>query len=172
MKFPQAVSERKSGDSLVTEAVGSVQLDRLLDAEGDPRKLSRTLIGMNDRVKTKGFAYMRMSELESVCPRECVIHNRNNHRVTDVANFASVVQMDQGSAMHWWVQNSETYFGNRRIGFWKCYACGDKYFGAPPTGPCMNCGAHQSAIFYEEYWFRLDTPALVTGKLDLILRVS
>lgn len=144
----------------------------MLDNIDDPVAVTNNLMNAQPRVKYKGYNYMRMSEIDRACPREWVIGYRKTQKVKDVARFANLVVMDLGSALHWWLQNTPTYFGDKRIGYWKCIACGNTRFGAPPTTACEVCGAKPSAFFYDEYMFRLKEPFRVVGKLDMILAIG
>jgi hypothetical protein len=118
---------------------------------------------------------LRMSEIDSACIREWIIGNRLDGTAKKVFYFPTCIQLDLGSALHYHLQNSESYFGDSLYGFWYCLACGRRRrFGIRPTENCEYCGAKPKATVYDEYMFRLsgDAPVYVVGKIDLILKVD
>jgi CRISPR/Cas system-associated exonuclease Cas4 (RecB family) len=75
-----------------------------------------------------------------------------------------------GSALHFWCQNTDSIFGNNRIGWWKCLACGEvRYFGTPPVSQC-SCGASEKASIYYEHGLSIEK-YYVGGHPDLFIFV-
>lgn len=120
---------------------------------------------------------MRISELGTFCPREYAIGFLTDTTKEDFTNFPLQQQFDLGSALHWWIQNKSKAFKDIIVGNWKCIACnklisdsnGNPYFGPKPKENCNHCGAKPTAIEYNEFYFRIDEPYRVTGKIDLVL---
>lgn len=145
----------------------------VLDKVRDPVALTHSILNTGTEVRKRKYLYLRLSEIDGACAREWVIgQHRDTIRLDRVA-FANVCAMELGSALHWWLQNNKTFFGDRLVGYWKCSACGSRRrFGVKPVDPCEFCGASHNATFYSEYMFRLDRPYRVVGKTDGILGVG
>lgn len=145
----------------------------VIDKIRNPDQLTNHLMNTDGRRKERKYKYLRISQIDGACPREWVIGNLLNLKSIDIARFTNVWQMDMGSALHWYVQNSERYFGMTIVGYWKCLACGRRRrFGVRPKEKCEYCGALPEATVYDEYMFRLTDPYRIVGKIDLILRVA
>jgi len=116
---------------------------------------------------------MRVSALAEGCVRERVLGYL--HKIRPKAHGKSLaVTFDIGNAFHWWLQNDpgNSYFGDRRIGFWRCMACGRKKFGPPPKKGCQKCGARRRALHYHENQLRVSEPYMAQGHVDMYLDVD
>lgn len=112
----------------------------------------------------------RASSVYKECVRLNVIGTKLSRRKTDWVSVQSKVTFGLGNALHSYVQNSPEVFGDRRLGFWKCLACGKiRYFGKPPRAQCDKCGARVEATIYEEYTLQVESPVIVSGHPDLFL---
>lgn len=145
-----------------------------LDSIKEPEKIPyHFLEASKGRKMTRKYKSIRLSEIDGCCPREYNLGNLLNLQYVDYARFSNLWQMDMGSAMHWHVQNSPSYFGKKLVGWWRCRACGfTRRFGVRPEEPCEQCLAHPRVTEYKEYMFRISNPVRVVGKVDLILRVA
>lgn len=116
--------------------------------------------------------YMRASTIAVACPREEYLGYKYNLVRRDMAasDPSLRVVFDIGTAVHKFIQNNRSYFGDSRIGWWKCLACGSKVFGRMiDSMSCERCGAGISAIEYHEHSFRLDSPVRVSGHVDMLV---
>lgn len=115
----------------------------------------------------------RSSGIYKACARKHVFGTK--HELTEVVyrDASSIATMDLlGTAVHDYIQNDPQYFGDKRIGWWTCLACGAKLrFGPPIKGKCTGCGASNKAIKYEEHDFLLDDPG-VSGHPDMFLAIE
>ena len=157
----------------VSEGLKSLTSLDALDSVKDPKHLTSGIIDTKSQVRKKGYVSMRLSEVDRSCAREWVIGNLKGSHCYDRVTFPQICVMDLGSALHHWLQNSNVYFGKNLVGYWKCYACGNKRrFGVKPTKPCEFCSSSPRATFYSEYMFRLTSPFRVVGKIDAIIKVG
>lgn len=167
MKFLRTVSEEKEAPKTETSC----------DKIEDPKILSNHLLNTKASYKRKKYSHIRISEISSFCPREYSIGYLTDTTKEDFVNFPLQQQFDLGSAIHWWIQNKSRAFKDVLVGNYKCLACGklikdsegNNYFGPRPKENCNNCGAKPAAIEYNEFYFRIDDPYRVTGKIDLVL---
>jgi hypothetical protein len=148
--------------------------DSVIDSITDPTKLPHHLLdNYGGRRSERRYKNLRLSEIDSACPREWVLGNLLDLYYYQNVPIANLWQMNMGSILHWYIQNDPAFFGDRLVGWWKCRACGFlRRFGNRPKEPCEKCHAHPRVTEYEEYMFRLTTPYRVVGKIDLILRVA
>lgn len=146
------------------------------DGVEDPKILSHQLLNTKKSFRLKKYTHIRISEIGTFCPREYTCFYLNDAAQKSFVDFPLQQQFDLGSAIHWWMQNKSKTF--QIYGFWRCLSCsqtrlnkyGTKYFGTKPNTPCLNCGAHQDATEYEEFYFRMDDPYRVVGKIDGIIK--
>jgi hypothetical protein len=145
------------------------------DKVEDPKILSHQLLNTKKSFRYKAYTHVRISEISKFCPREYAIGYQTDSKQTSFVEFPMQQQFDLGSAIHWWLQNKSKVFDI--YGWWKCKSCqttrlnkyGTKYFGPKPKTPCLNCNAHHEATEYEEFYFRVDSPYRVVGKIDGII---
>ena len=145
------------------------------DKVEDPKILSNQLLNTKKSFRLKKYNHIRISEIDSFCPREYAIGFQTQAAQKSFVDFPLQQQFDLGSAIHWWMQNKSKTF--RVWGFWKCLACGKprltkygtKFFGTKPQTPCLNCGASHHATEYDEFYFRLDKPYRIVGKIDGVI---
>lgn len=174
MKFlERTINEAENIPAEVVEGITTNELEAF-DSIDSPDKIPYHLLeASNGRSVTRKYKSIRLSEVDGCCPREYILGNLLNLQYVDYARFSNLWQMDMGSAMHWHVQNSPTYFGDKLVGWWRCRACGfTRRFGIRPKEPCEQCRAHPRVTEYKEYMFRISDPFAVVGKVDLILRVA
>jgi hypothetical protein len=147
--------------------------DKVIDGI-EPSKLQYHLSDVfNQEPRKVKYRSLRLSEIDSACPREWVLGRLLDLFYYQKIPIANRWQMDLGTLVHWHVQNNPKYFGDRLVGWWKCMACGyRRRFGVRPQEPCEMCKAHPRVTEYDEYMFRLREPYRVVGKVDLILRVA
>jgi len=174
MRFLENVIDQ--AEDVPREEVEGTSINDLevLDSVKSLDKIPYHLLGASHgRRVTRKYQSVRLSEVDGCCPREYVLGNLLNLQYVDHTRFSNLWQMDMGSAMHWHVQNSPSYFGDKIVGWWQCKACGrTRRFGVRPKEACEQCGAHPRVTEYKEYMFRLSDPYHVVGKIDLILRVA
>lgn len=117
----------------------------------------------------------RASSLYDACLRMHVIackSNQHYHSVEDTSPNTAIT-FGFGNAVHYMIQNTPNFFGDRRVGLWKCSACQNVlYFGRPPKNKCNKCGAHPNAIMYHEFGFQPRNPLYCTGHTDMFLHVD
>lgn len=157
------------------EVISSIPDHRtIVDGINDPRQLPKHLLNnTGGRSKERRYRSLRLSEIDKACPREWVLGHCLQLYYLDTAPFANVWQMNMGTVLHHHVQNDPKYFGDRLVGWWQCKACGHiRRFGVRPEEPCEKCYAHPRVTEYHEYYFRINKPYRVVGKIDLILRVA
>jgi hypothetical protein len=146
------------------------------DGVEDPRLLTGQLLNTKKSFRYKKYTHVRMSEIDVFCAREYALGYQTQAAQKSFVDFPLQQQFDLGSAIHYWMQNRSKTF--TIYGFWRCTGCqqtrltkyGTKYFGTKPTGPCLNCGAHKDATEYEEFYFRLDEPYRIVGKIDGVIK--
>jgi len=120
---------------------------------------------------SRDIFYPRASNLYKECMRMTVLGYMGKKRVTNYVSMKQRITYGKGNAYHWWAQNTPDLFGDNRIGYWKCYACGKlRYFGKPPKKPCHYCGASNEATFYHEHIMVSSGEYLLTGHPDLFLQ--
>jgi hypothetical protein len=127
--------------------------------------------------KTKGqpILFPRASSLFNACLRMHAIacKSKKTYYRTDYQSPDSLMIFDIGSAVHYLIQNTPAFFGDRRIGRWVCSACGEfLYFGLPPKNNCPKCGALPAAILYQEHGFKPIVPFYCSGHVDLFLNIQ
>ena len=131
---------------------------------------SSNILSINTVRNVQKLHYPRASSLYSACIRQLVIGTAKKLEKTEVVGFSRQLTFDIGSAVHSWIQNSDSYFGIQRRGVWECTACGkERIFGKPPTLPCKRCGADVAASRYKEVELLMHTPYCVTGHPDLFI---
>ena len=146
------------------------------DKVEDPKILSGQLLNTKKSFRFKKYTHIRISEIDSFCPREYTLGFRTNAAQKSFVDFPLQQQFDLGSAIHYWLQNRSKVF--EIYGNWVCLACsktrltkyGTKYFGTKPQTKCLNCGASHKATEYEEFYFRMDTPYRIVGKIDGVIK--
>lgn len=144
-----------------------------IDRIDDPLLLGHALSELKTGVEEyKYTSFCRVSGLATLCPRQQILGLRFNILKKEWISIGTKMIYDKGNAYHRWVQNDPLYFGERRIGWWKCLACGNKRFGKPPKVKCKVCGALPDASLYEEHEMQLEHPLRVSGHPDMLLEVG
>jgi hypothetical protein len=144
-----------------------------LDNISDPVALTQGVLNTKARIRVKAYKSIRVSELDSMCTRDWIIGNVENREDKSFIPFGTICTFDLGSAMHHWIQNKSSYFGNNLLGYWVCRACSNRRrFGVRPDKSCEFCGASHNATEYMEYAFRLQHPHYVSARVDAIIKVE
>lgn len=144
-----------------------------IDAVTDPQLLAHAILNLGvERTEVQYPAYLRVSMLHDVCVKERVLGYRSNAMFKKVVNTSLQFTFDLGHAIHDFLQNSDKYFGDTRVGWWKCSACGHKYFGKFPQMSCQSCSAPKRAIRYSEHSIRMEDPFRTTGHIDSFIEVT
>lgn len=144
-----------------------------LESITDPVLLSHALFNLGaSRQSTPYPASLRISGLHDVCVRERVLGYRDKSSTTRFDPLSLCVTFDIGHAIHEFFQNDGKYFRDRRIGWWRCLACGNVFFGKFPKTDCRNCGANREAVRYHEHAMALTSPYRVTGHMDNFMELA
>jgi uncharacterized OB-fold protein len=142
-----------------------------VDQSGDPAIVAAEHVELASVKDFQQITAPRASKLYSACMRQYVLGTINGTERVQWVNFASKITFGIGRAVHYWLQNTPDIFGARRVGWWRCMACGKiLYFGFPPKAKCSECGARKQAIIYHEHYLRITSPVSVTGHTDLFLQ--
>lgn len=137
----------------------------------NPFQLAYELLHLNSITETRLYPKrMRLSQIATACPRAGVLGFRHAVESQAHVHIQQRTTFDIGNAFHRWMQNHAAYFGDRRVGWWRCLACNAIVFGFPPKKRC-TCGALATARIYEEHSMELNTP-LVSGHPDMFYAVS
>lgn len=144
-----------------------------LDDVSDPLTLGHSLTELQSDVeKAVVSKRCRVSSLSSLCVRAQVLGYRNNLLKISRISVGQQMIYDKGNAYHRWVQNDASYFGRRRIGWWRCLACRRVEFGLPRIRNCPKCNALPEAFLYEEHEMKLNDPVYVSGHPDMLLSLG
>jgi hypothetical protein len=138
----------------------------------DPEALAAHVIRMRaEKIKAYRIGLPRASSLLQSCIRMHVIGARERLHKEEWSTVRGRLLFGYGNAYHYWVQNTPDVFGDDRVGWWKCLACGKvRYFGAAPTKKCRHCGASAHATVYQEHHLLLKGEYPVSGHPDMFLR--
>lgn len=147
-----------------------------MDGVECPKMLSHLILNTKQKPRFKKYNQVRISEIGTFCPREYAIGFKTDAQQQSWVDFGLQQQFDLGSAIHWWLQNRSKVFNI--YGFWECLSCrklrmtkyGTKYFGQKPATNCLNCGADAKATEYAEFYFRLESPYRIVGKIDGVIK--
>lgn len=159
MTFAKRVIRMKQGESA-----------RLSQAEidGSPVAIVAEHLDLKAERETQEIGPPRASSLYSACIRMHVLGSWYNMSKTQYGGFSQKLIYGIGNAVHWWIQNRPDMLGNRRVGWWRCLACGKiRYFGRPPKTNCEHCGARRGATEYFEHPLELKGSYPVTGHPDM-----
>jgi len=142
----------------------------------DPKILSHQLLNTKKQPRFKKYNQVRISEIGTFCSREYALGFKTEAQQKSWVEFGLQQQFDLGSAIHWYLQNKSNVFNI--YGNWACRGCGQirltkygtKYFGQKPKTKCLNCGASHQATEYSEFYFRLESPYRIVGKIDGVIK--
>jgi hypothetical protein len=144
-----------------------------IDLVTDPEELAKYITFAKVEVARLQYpSHCRISKLYDGCMRELVLGNRYELGFSERVTLGKRFMFDKGHAYHRYLQNDPYYFGNNRVGWWSCLACGHARFGLPPTKSCPACNARAKATVYKEHEVRLDAPFRVSGHPDMFLRIG
>ncbi len=153
-----------------------LELSQSIDSIENPFRLATALLTYKHLSRTevrKYPPYLRCSTIHSVCVREQILGWRLDKQVRSHVDSSLQMTFDIGNAVHFYIQNSKQYFGDKQIGYFECMACGHVVFGRKGRlQPCQNCKAHQRAFFYKEHHMSIRKPFRLSGHQDLFLEVS
>ncbi len=154
--------------------VPSVVYDALnIDNVDDPQMLAHRLMDLESKKEQKfPDRSLRMSSISTVCVRGHLLAYRNNIPSTEFLPVGMRETFAIGNALHLYLQNSQDFLGDKRLGWWKCLACGSKTFGRKPQKNCSVCGAAARAIQYHEHALRMPDDIPVSGHVDCFLEVA
>jgi len=145
------------------------------DLPDSPNVTAKDLLNLNKTYNRKKYTHVRLSELAVFCPREYVLGYKYGKVKEAFTEYPLMQQFELGSALHFWYQNFSKVFKDVLYGYWRCWACGNlrgkgkSFFGTRKevkATPCEHCGAKPDATFYHEFYFRVDEPYRVVGKID------
>mgnify|MGYP002346241813 FL=1 len=141
-----------------------------VEKSGDPEAITTQLLNINSIQRDKRIRYPRASGIYKDCMRCYAIGNLYKAKAKEYIPFARQVTFDIGNAVHRWLQNSPDYYGEQRVGYWKCLSCNHiTHFSRPRATPCDRCGANSSAFEYSETLLILKDPYNISGHPDLFL---
>lgn len=160
-----------------TQASAPPAQQTTFDGVTDPSILTSQVANTKKSFRYKKFNQVRISEIDTFCPREYALGYLTDTAAQSFVDFALQCQFDLGSALHWYYQNKSKTFKDTLCGWYKCLACGNyrqdkngnRYFGTRPKTNCEVCGAKPEATEYEEFLFRLTEPYRIVGKIDAVL---
>jgi hypothetical protein len=123
-------------------------------------------------VNEKAFRIMhpRASSLYKACMRMHVLGFKSVQFKSEWSTVKTRLLFGLGNAIHFWIQNSPDVFADRRLGWWKCLACGNvRGFGRPPRNKCPHCNASPEAAIYWEHTLKAKGRHPVSGHPDLFI---
>lgn len=136
----------------------------------DPVKMAVSVVPLGVSERRDSIGPPRASSLYDACMRMHVLGVKLNRSRKEVVGLSGRIIFGYGNAVHYWIQNSPDFFGDNRIGWWRCSACGKvRYFGKPPKKPCKSCGASVQATIYHEHRILINDPWQISGHPDLFL---
>lgn len=159
--------------------IGSSTVKNMIEQKSDdPSVLSEEILKLKKSIRFKKYNHIRLSEIDTFCPREYSIGYHLQSTKKYFIDYPMQQQFDLGTAIHWWFQNKSKAVDV--YGFYKCLACKNpvmadsqnRFFGFKPKFKCSMCGADSGAFEYDEFYFRIDSPYRVTGKIDGVLNVD
>ena len=155
---------------MVTQApVGGASIDHVTD----PVMLAHQLLTIPSGAEKHEYARkLRISSISDVCVREVLLGIRNGVSSKRFTNVGLQVTFDIGHAFHEFIQNSQEYLGRKKVGWWRCSACGVKYFGRYPVQRCSSCNAYPEAFRHEEHSLSLPEEIPVSGHPDDFLEIA
>ena len=181
MKFLGREEQQSQPDKSGQKEQPETKTQTSIDNVSDPTVLSSQLTNLKQSFRYKGYSHIRISEMHSFCPREQALGYLKDIKKKDFVETPLQVQFDLGSALHYWFQNHSKITKDVLFSNWVCVACGNyrlnddgsAYFGPRPSKylkrPCETCGAKTDATFFEEFFFRMNRPYPVVGKMDGVL---
>jgi hypothetical protein len=134
-----------------------------------PEVLASRLLQLQERPDQSMIGKPRASSIYKACMRMHVLGTvLKKRRSARRLGSGDKVIFSIGDALHYWAQNTPTYFGDARVGFWRCRACSRQVFGMTPKSKCV-CGARAEAFVYREHSLDLGGNLPVTGHPDMLL---
>jgi hypothetical protein len=144
-----------------------------IDTIESPTLLAHHLLALDTPVQEESYLRkLRLSGIADVCVREQILGLRNTVVLESKIPLGLRVTFDIGNAIHNFLQNEGIYFGDSRLGWWRCCACGNRQFGRKPKRNCVKCSALPDAIQYHEHTLQLPEDVPVSGHPDNFLEVA
>lgn len=143
------------------------------DEPEDPTALASYFVDLATKEETSLIGFPRASKLYDCCIRQLVIGTKTGAKSKNVLGLTQKIIFGYGNAVHFWLQNSNLLFKNRR-GLWRCSSCG----WVSPFGPewktkCRKCGAGQTAFVYHEFSLKVNTNKFkMSGHPDMFIDVN
>ncbi|MDR1945993.1 MAG: hypothetical protein LBQ51_02345 [Desulfovibrio sp.] len=151
----------------------SVKSQSDIDGVVDPSLLAHRLLNLSGRVEQHTYSRkLRLSSIAGVCVRERLIGLRRSITAEIRVPLGLRVTFDSGTGIHDFMQNTNAYFGDKRLGWWRCRACGHRQFGTKPKEKCPKCNALKSAFVYSEHSLKLPEDIPVSGHPDMFVNVG
>lgn len=112
----------------------------------------------------------RASSLYASCMRMHCLAKVAGLVAREKLDIGTKITFGIGKAVHRWIQNSSEVFGDNKVGWWKCLACGETLsFSIRPSGECPKCNARNDAFEYEEHYVTTREPYMCGGHPDLFI---
>ena len=140
-----------------------------------PEENAAAQVSLHTNQEDQFIGLPRASSLYKACMRMHVLGTKLKRVQREYLTLRERLVFGFGNAIHYWIQNSRDVFGDKRYGWWRCSACGERlYFGPPPAiklkkHRCPKCKAAEEAIVYDEHALRIKDPYYVTGHPDMFL---
>jgi len=168
MSFAERVIKMRKKTTAAWDMKRSIEDD--LD---DPHAIAASKVNISaKRVLAYPIGAPRASSMYDSCNRFHVIGTIEKYEKPEWSGVKERILFGIGNAYHYWVQNNVDLFEDRRIGWWKCLACGKVHsFGKPPTKHC-KCGAHPRATEYLEHHMELKGKYPCGGHPDMFLYID
>lgn len=142
------------------------------DRVSNPALLARSIFNFESEERSRPYtASIRMSSLADVCIRERYLGVMAGEFFQQKVWTGLQFTFDLGHAIHDFLQNHPNYFGDRRLGWWRCLNCNYEYFGGRPQTKCVCCSAGRQCIRYREHAIDQTDPYFVTGHIDSFISV-
>jgi len=139
----------------------------------DPSALASYFVDVSTKEETSPIGFPRASNLYDCCIRQLVIGTKTRVRTKNVLGLTQKIIFGYGNAVHFWLQNSDLLFKERR-GLWRCSSCGwISPFGPQWKDKCKKCGARKTAFVYHEFPLKVNTNKYkMTGHPDMFIEVN
>lgn len=168
MKFHRKLIKASKKGATAVKGIREIE-----DGLNDPVAIAATHIRMKTEiVQNQHILFPRASSILKSCLRYHVIGTKFRLKRREYIGPKSRLLWGYGNSYHFWVQNTPDVFGDRRVGYWKCQACGQvTHVGNPPTENCPKCKALPDAYIYNEHHMILRGRYPLSGHPDMLLMV-
>lgn len=139
-----------------------------VELHGAPEDVASKFVILGVTSETHDLVAPRSSSLYDACMRAHALGKKYGIQLINKNTLTNRLTFGIGNAVHSWLQNDPTIFGDYRIGWWKCQSCGNvRKFGRQPKKKCKFCGAESSASIYHEHDVVAPSPFVCTGHPDM-----